>query len=165
MNIKSIKINPRNPRIIKDEKFKKLVNSIKEFPKMMELRPIVVDDDNIVLGGNMRLKALEHLKYTEIPDSWVKKASELTEEEKKRFIVADNVGFGDWNWDILANEWDEVKLIDWGLDLPKQQYIDDLSESIKTKYIIEIECDSEESQEKNYNELTEKGYKCRVLTL
>ena len=118
MNIKNIKVNPDNPRIIKDEKFKKLVNSIKEFPKMMELRPIVVDDDNIVLGGNMRLKALEHLKYTEIPDSWVKKASELTEEEKKRFIVADNVGFGDWDWDILANDWDENSLIEWGLDLP-----------------------------------------------
>ena len=118
MNIKNIKVNPDNPRIIKDEKFKKLVNSIKEFPKMMELRPIVVDDDNIVLGGNMRLKALEYLKYTEIPDSWVKKASELTEEEKKRFIVADNVGFGEWDWDILANEWDSTQLIEWGLDVP-----------------------------------------------
>lgn len=118
MKLSKIKPNPDNPRIVKDDKFKKLVKSIKEFPKMMELRPIVVDSNNIVLGGNMRLKALKELNYKEIPDSWVKRAEDLTEEETKRFIIADNVGFGAWDWEQLANEWDEEQLIDWGLDIP-----------------------------------------------
>lgn len=118
MKLSELKLNEKNPRLIKDEKFKKLVKSIQEFPKMMELRPIIVDDANVILGGNMRMKALEHLKYKEVPDAWVKKASELTEDEKQRFIVADNVGFGEWDWDILANEWNESNLIEWGLDLP-----------------------------------------------
>lgn len=117
MKLSEIHINPKNPRIIKDDRFKKLVKSIEEFPKMMELRPIVVDNDGMVLGGNMRLKVLQHLKYKEIPDKWVKRADELTEEEKQRFIVSDNVGFGEWNWDELANEWDAVKLEEWGLEL------------------------------------------------
>lgn len=85
---------------------------------MMKLRPIVVDGEGVVLGGNMRLKALQHLKFKEIPDEWVKRADELTEDEKQRFIVADNVGFGDWDFDVLANEWDTELLEDWGLDLP-----------------------------------------------
>lgn len=121
MKISQIKTNKKNPRFIKDEKFKKLVNSIKEFPKMMELRPIIVDEDNTVLGGNMRLKALKELNYTEIPDNWVKKASDLTDEEKNEFIVKDNVGFGDWDWELLANEWNSEELEDWGLDLPKKK--------------------------------------------
>ena len=117
MKINEIKSNPNNPRLIKDDKFKKLVNSLKEFPKMMELRPMVINDDNIVLGGNMRLKALKELGYKDIPDEWVKRASELTEDEQRRFIIADNVGFGEHDWDILANEWDVSELEDWGLDV------------------------------------------------
>jgi DNA modification methylase len=118
MKITELKSNPDNPRIIKDNKFKKLVKSINEFPKMMELRPIIIDSENVVLGGNMRLAAIKELKMKDIPGSWVKKASELTEEEKKRFIISDNVGFGEWDWDILANEWDVEKLEEWGVDLP-----------------------------------------------
>lgn len=118
MKLSEIKPNPNNPRILKDEKFKKLVKSIDEFPKMMKLRPIVVDNDNMILGGNMRLKALQELKYKEIPDEWVKRADELTEEEKKRFIIADNVGFGEWDWDVLANEWDGQELNEWGINIP-----------------------------------------------
>jgi ParB-like chromosome segregation protein Spo0J len=85
---------------------------------MLELRPMIIDDQNIVLGGNMRLTALKDLGYKEIPDNWVKRASELTEEEKQRFVIADNVGFVDWDWDILANEWDSELIADWGLDVP-----------------------------------------------
>jgi len=118
MKLSEIKPNPNNPRLIKDEKFKKLCQSIKDFPQMMELRPIVIDENNITLGGNMRLKALKELGYKEIPETWVKQASELTEEQKKEFIVKDNVGFGEWEWDVLANEWDSEQLIDWGLDIP-----------------------------------------------
>lgn len=118
IKITEILPNPNNPRLIKDDKFKKLVNSIKEFPKMMELRPMVIDENNITLGGNMRLKALKELGYKEIPDNWVKKATELTPEEVRRFIIADNVGFGEHDWEVLQNEWDVQELSDWGLDIP-----------------------------------------------
>jgi site-specific DNA-methyltransferase (adenine-specific) len=116
MKLKDIKPNPNNPRLIKDAKFAKLVKSIKDFPKMMELRPIIIDDNNIVLGGNMRLKALKELKYKDIPDTWTKSAKDLTEEETRRFIIADNIGFGEHDWDILANEWDAKELEEWGLE-------------------------------------------------
>jgi len=105
--------NPDNPRIIKDNKFNKLVSSIKEFPEMLELRPIVVNSDMVVLGGNMRLKACKEAGLKEVH---ILKADSLTEEQQKEFIVKDNVGFGEWDWEILANEWDVKKLEDWGLD-------------------------------------------------
>ena len=109
-----IKGNPNNPRIIQNDKFKKLVKSIQEFPEMLKLRPIVVDEEMIVLGGNMRLKASKEAGLKEV---WIEVAEGLTEEQKKEFIVKDNVGFGEWEWDILANEWDSVQLADWGLDV------------------------------------------------
>jgi DNA modification methylase len=115
MNINEIKPNPNNPRIIKDDKFKKLVKSIQDFPQMLELRPIVIDENNIVLGGNMRLKACIEAGLKDVP---VKQAKELTEEQKKEFIVKDNVGYGEWDWDDLANNWDEQLLTEWGLDIP-----------------------------------------------
>lgn len=114
-SIKDIKPNPSNPRVIKDEKFKKLVQSIKDFPEMLEMRPIVVNDDNIVLGGNMRLKACHEAGLKVIP---VIKASELSEEKQREFIIKDNVGFGEWDWQMLQNDWDTDKLDDWGLDIP-----------------------------------------------
>jgi len=118
MKLNKLILNDKNPRYIKDDKFKKLVNSIKDFPKMLELRPIIVDDNNVILGGNMRYRALQSLNYIDIPDEWVKKANDLTEDEKKEFLIKDNVGFGDWDFDVLANEWDENLLNDWGLDIP-----------------------------------------------
>jgi hypothetical protein len=124
--IREIKPNTNNPRIIKDDKFKKLVKSIKEFPEMLELRPIVVDSDMIVLGGNMRLKACIAAGLTEVP---ILVADQLTEEQKKEFIVKDNVGFGEWDWDILANEWDTDLLEEWGLDLGIDDKIDLLQET------------------------------------
>jgi DNA modification methylase len=115
VKINEVKSNPNNPRIIKDDKFKKLVASIKELPQMLELRPIVVNDDMIVLGGNMRLKACKEAGLKEIP---IIKASELNEEQQRAFIIKDNVGFGEWDWDALANEWDAEQLEEWGLDVP-----------------------------------------------
>jgi len=115
VKISLIKSNPNNPRIIKDEKFKKLVESIKTFPKMLELRPIVVNDDMIVLGGNMRLKACKEAGMKTVPTI---KASDLTEEEQREFIIKDNVGFGEWDWDMIANEWDVEQVGEWGLDVP-----------------------------------------------
>jgi site-specific DNA-methyltransferase (adenine-specific) len=107
--------NPTNPRIIKDDKFKKLVKSIQEFPQMLELRPIVVDSNMVVLGGNMRLKACIAAGLKEVP---IIVADQLTDEQKGEFIIKDNVGFGEWDWDLLANEWDVEALTDWGLELP-----------------------------------------------
>jgi site-specific DNA-methyltransferase (adenine-specific) len=115
MNINEIKPNPNNPRIIKDNKFKQLVKSIQNFPQMLELRPIVIDENNVVLGGNMRLKACIEAGLTDVP---VKQAKDLTEEQKKEFIVKDNVGFGEWDWDDLANNWNVEELTEWGLDIP-----------------------------------------------
>ena len=123
VKINAIKTNPKNPRLIKDDKFKKLVKSIQEFPQMLELRPIVVDENNIILGGNMRYKACIEAGLKEI---YILKAEDLTEQQKDEFIVKDNVGFGEWDWDILANEWDTEKLTDWGLDLPLDVSVQEL---------------------------------------
>lgn len=117
IKLSAIKSNPNNPRVIKDDKFKKLVQSIKEFPKMMELRPMVLNSDSIVLGGNMRLKALKELGYKEVPAEWVKRADDLTEDEARRFIIADNVGFGEHDWELLNSEWNVEELEGWGLDV------------------------------------------------
>jgi hypothetical protein len=118
MKLKDIKPNPNNPRVLRDEKFQKLKQSITEFPKMLSLRPMVIDENNVVLGGNMRLRALQELGFTDVEEAWVKRSSDLTEDEKKRFIIADNVAFGEWDWDTLANDWEVVDLEAWGLDIP-----------------------------------------------
>ena len=168
IKISDIKPNPNNPRQIKDDKFKKLVQSIKDFPEMLALRPIVVNDEMVVLGGNMRLKACKEAGLKEVS---IIKASELTEDQQREFIIKDNVGFGEWDWDSLANEWDAIELEAWGLDLPdfdkevKLNDADDLSSEIKSLYRIEIICSDGEHQEKIYNKLIEQGYECRLLTL
>ena len=130
VKISQVKGNPNNPRLIKNDKFKKLVKSIQEFPEMLKLRPIVVDEDMIVLGGNMRLKASKDAGLKEV---WIEVAEGLTEEQKKEFIVKDNVNFGEWEWDMLANEWDSVQLAEWGLDVWENQ--DDVDYSEKNKEI------------------------------
>ena len=133
---------------------------------MLELRPIVVDENNIILGGNMRYKACIEAGLKEI---FILKAEDLTEQQKDEFIVKDNVGFGEWDWDILANEWDTDKLQDWGLDLPifkdDENELKDLSSTLDNLYRIEIICKDEEHQENSYNKLIEEGYECRLLTL
>lgn len=158
MNIINLKLNDKNPRFIKDEKFKKLVKSIEEFPKMLELRPIVYDPDNMeILGGNMRYRALKELKYKEIPDNWVKSALELTEDEKQRFIIEDNVGFGEWDLDLLANDWDSEQLDNWGLELPKfDDTINDIQEveSFSENVNFTIECANLEEFEKLQTKLS-----------
>jgi DNA modification methylase len=122
MKVSKLKLNPNNPRIIKDDKFHKLVESLKNFPEMMEKRPMVcvTDEDGKIypLGGNMRLKAVQELKMKEIPDTWVLMADEWTEEQRKEFTIKDNVSFGEWNFDELANSWDADKLVEWGMDVP-----------------------------------------------
>jgi hypothetical protein len=120
MNIEWVKTkdiipNENNPRILKDDKFKKLVQSIKDFPEMLEIRPIVVNNEMMILGGNMRWKAIQEIGIKEIP---IIKAENLTEEQQREFLIKDNVGFGEWDWDALANDWNPEELNEWGLDVP-----------------------------------------------
>ena len=117
MKLSELKLNKTNPRKISDNDLEKLCQSITDFPKMMELRPIVIDDNGIVLGGNMRLKALRKLGMKEIPDNWVKLASELTDDEKRQFIVKDNIPAGMWDIEVLSLEYDIPELEAWGLEL------------------------------------------------
>ena len=133
IKIKDIKPNSSNPRIIKDNKFKKLVKSIKEFPEMLELRPIVVDEDMIILGGNMRYRACIEAGLKEVP---IKIADNLTEQQKEEFIIKDNTSFGEWDWDNLGNEWNSAKLDEWGLDTwqNKDDILDFQQEVVKKEF-------------------------------
>ena len=166
VSISSIKENDANPRFINKHKFQKLVNSVKEFPEMLSLRPIVVDKDNIILGGNMRYKACKEIGLKEV---YIIQAEDLTDKQAQEFIIKDNVGFGEWDWDILANDWDIKELEEWGLDgFPfeeEEKELKDISDTIESSFRIEVEIENEEEQEKLYNELIEKGYICRILTL
>jgi ParB-like chromosome segregation protein Spo0J len=147
-----IKLNPNNPRLIKDDKFKKLVQSIVDFPQMLEIRPIVVNTDMIILGGNMRYKACKEAGIKEIP---VIIADNLTEEQQKEFLIKDNVSGGEWNWELLANEWDAEELESWGLDIPNFAPDVDYSEKNKEidpdfldqKYTFKLEYTEEEYSE------------------
>lgn len=162
MDISILKINPSNPRIIKDDKFKKLVQSIKDFPEMLEKRPIVVNKEMIVLGGNMRLKACIEAGLKDVPVL----VADWSEEKQREFIIKDNVSGGDWNWDDLTDNWDIEKLEEWGLDLPNFESSDvDISDKITESFKVEISCIDETQQEKIYNELIAKGYNCRLLSL
>lgn len=137
MKISDIKPNEDNPRFIKEHKFKKVLESIKSFPKMLEIRPIVVDENNIIIGGNMRFKALLELGYEEIPDEWIFQILNLTEEQKKEFIIKDNLPYGQWDWDELANNWNERDLLYWGLDIPMFEQCESSEESEVDEELIE----------------------------
>ena len=173
MKLNQLKSNPNNPRLIKDDKFKKLVNSLREFPEMMEKRPMVcvTDTDGKLypLGGNMRLKALQELKYKEIPDEWVMLADDWTDEQRKEFTIKDNLSMGEWQWDTLANEWNDEQLTEWGLDIPNFDTTEseqkDLSDQLKETFEVIISAIDEKQQEQIYNKLIGEGYQCRVLTL
>jgi DNA modification methylase len=116
--ISKVKLNPNNPRLIKDDKFKKLVASIQGFPEMLQIRPIVVNADMVVLGGNMRLRACKEAGLKEVP---IIVADNIPEDRQAEFIIKDNVGFGEWDWEMLANEWDADLLADWGLEVPDNE--------------------------------------------
>jgi len=158
MNLKDIHVNPENPRIIKDERFKKLCKSIKEFPKMMTLRPIIIDNEGMILGGNMRFKALLELGYKDVPDEWVRRAETLTEDEKRRFIIEDNLPFGEWDWESLK-EWDREQLEEWGLEIPafiRMPEFDELTAENKNKpAIMKITFPTPEDLQNCENEIQE----------
>jgi DNA modification methylase len=143
MNIEWVKTkdiipNTENPRIIKDDKFKKLIQSIKDFPEMLEIRPIVVNNEMMILGGNMRLKAIQEIGLKEVP---IIKAENLTEQQQREFLIKDNVGFGEWDWDALANDWNPEELNQWGLDVPNL----DLNELEATEDDFDVDADGIET--------------------
>lgn len=171
VKLSTIKPAPNNPRVIKDDKFERLMRSILDFPKMMELRPIIVDEAGTVLGGNMRLKAIKQLGYKEIPKSWIKSAGDLTESEKKQFIVKDNVGFGEWDWQALSESWEAKDLADWGVDVPAfgaeaKEVVgnfDDEGIAYKSQYGVIVVCESAADQEGVFSELMARGFKCKIV--
>lgn len=171
MKVSALKKNPSNPRQIKGEKLELLKKSVGSFQKMMELRPIIVDENNVVLGGNMRLAAIKALGLKDIPDSWVKKAEGLTDDEKREFIIKDNVSFGETDWDIIANEWDDLPLSDWGLDVPGFEEIepagdadaDDTGLNYQTQFGVIVICADEHQQQGVFEELSAKGLNCKIV--
>lgn len=157
VKLSEVKLNPNNPRLIKDDKFKKLVQSIIDFPEMLKIRPIVVNEDMIILGGNMRFKACKEAGLKEVP---IIKTKGLSEEKQREFLIKDNIAGGEWDWNLLANEWDEIKLTEWGLDVwqqptePDYSILDDedVSEQLSdmtngVKKAIQIEFEAEHYEE------------------
>lgn len=211
LKITQVAINAANPRTITEEKFNKLITSILVLPKMLEVRPVVVDSKFVALGGNMRIKALQSIAEKDANDIasrlgadktyiakskaeqdallayWAEWLAEpyinaividnFSEAEQKEFIIKDNVSFGKWDWDMLANEWDTSELEDWGMDVwgfadenkdNRSENVDelkDLSDKIVCEFKIEVDCLNEQTQEELFNELNERGLKCRILTL
>ena len=210
VKISQLQVNEQNPRTCTEKQFEKLVRSVITFPKMLEVRPIVVGEGGVALGGNMRLRALQAIatmtdeeimrhieqsaKYngrTEVereallrywhkwqhdPMVSVARTDNMTEDERREFIIKDNVGFGAWDWDMLANDWDTDELDAWGLDVPINDDGDmdgtssgngkkDLSDYIGQKYVIEVHCKDEAQQEALFNEMQERGFECNILTL
>lgn len=162
VSISSIKENENNPRSINKQKFEKLVKSVKEFPEMLKLRPIVVDEDNIILGGNMRYKACREVGLKEV---YIIQAEDLTDKQAQEFIIKDNIGFGEWDWDILANTFDNVELKDWGLDvwqpeeaidysvldeIDLEEKIDNLYDQTKKSVILEYPTEEYEKDVRPY---------------
>ena len=168
VKISEVKLNPNNPRLIKDDKFKKLVQSIKDFPEMLNIRPIVVNQDMIILGGNMRYKAAKEIGLKEIPVT----IADLTEEQQREFLIKDNTSGGEWDWEVLANEWDGEELEAWGLDLvgfdangdaEDEGNFDDNGISCKNQYGVIVVCESAGTQESVFNDLTKMGFNCKIV--
>lgn len=221
VKISQLQVNEQNPRTCTDKQFEKLVRSVITFPKMLEVRPIVVGEGGVALGGNMRLRALQAIatmtdgeimshieqsakykdrtecereallrywqKWQHDPMVSVVRTDNMTEDERREFIIKDNVGFGAWDWDMLANDWDTDELDDWGLSAWVEQQNDDeeggkedecdmdgnssgdgkkdLSDDIEQEYVIEVHCKDEAQQEELFNEMQERGFECNILTL
>ena len=163
-----VKPNPDNPRLIKDDKFKNLVQSLKDFPEMARVRPIVVNGDMVVLGGNMRLKAMKEAGWKQVPIEVV----DWSEEKQREFIIKDNVGFGEWDWDVLESEWKSEDLESWGLDVWQHETgeglgldgnFEDDGISASDQFGVIVICGGEAEQEATYDALKKLGYTCKVV--
>jgi len=165
VKLASIKPHPKNPRKISGPKMESLKKSLQEFPKMMELQPFVIDEKRICLRGNMRLEALRQLNYIEIPDTWIKKASDLTPEEKDRFMALDNDHFGEWDYDVMAANWTLPTVQSWGLSMPRLSQSLSLTSS-KTKTdkgtIVRVKCTNTAAAQDLYKDLLAKGFEVEL---
>ena len=161
--ISEVKLNPNNPRLIKDEKFKKLCQSLKDFPEMLNIRPIVVNKDMIILGGNMRYKAAKEIGLKEIPVT----IADLTEDQQREFLIKDNTSGGEWDWEVLANEWDVEQLEEWGLDVPnfEQEYEEIIPSGYEEnqKWFLNIEFENEKHCQEWYDKLINEGLICKIV--
>jgi ParB-like chromosome segregation protein Spo0J len=161
--ISEVKLNPNNPRLIKDDNFKKLVQSIKDFPEMLDIRPIVVNADMVILGGNMRFKACKEAGLKEVP---IIVADNLTEEQQREFLIKDNVSGGEWDFEMLGNEWNVEQLEEWGLEVPNYDSPEPIEESgydLSQKWFLNIEFENESDCENWYNKLIEEGLICKIV--
>ena len=164
-----VKENPDNPRSISVDQFKRLVASVREFPQMLDIRPLVVDADMVVLGGNMRLKACREAGLTAVP---VVIADTLTPDQRREFIIKDNASFGAWDWDVLANEWGDEPLPDWGVDVPSFD-LDAIAEEEPTSFVsvpdtpieigVFVVCTAEKEQRSLYERLMKEGWTCKLI--
>jgi len=163
VKIQEVKLNPNNPRLIKDDKFKKLVQSIKDFPEMLNIRPIVVNQDMIILGGNMRYKACKEAGLKEVPVI----ITDLSEEKQREFLIKDNTSGGEWDWEVLANEWDSEQLESWGLDIPnfEQEYEEIIPSGYEEnqKWFLNIEFENEKHCQEWYDKLINEGLICKIV--
>lgn len=166
VSLSKLKPNTANPRTIKDARYKQLLKSLKEFPKMLELRPIIIDKTGKVLAGNMKLRGLLELGYETVPQAWVRKASDLTEEERSRFIVMDNEHAGENDWQKLASEWDQDLLKDWGLKMPAfddgKTPVTFAARKVKKGCKVIIITEQEEEATTLANRLIQEGFKVEV---
>ena len=161
--LSEVKLNPNNPRLIKDDKFKKLVQSIKDFPEMLNIRPIVVNSDMVILGGNMRYKACKEAGLKEIPVT----IADLSEDQQREFLIKDNTSGGEWDWEVLANEWDSEQLESWGLDVPnfEQEYEEIIPSGYEEnqKWFLNIEFENEKHCQEWYDKLINEGLICKIV--
>jgi len=164
VKVSKLKPNPNNPRLVKDSRFALLVKSIQELPKMMPLSPIIVDENFMVLSGNMRLKAIQHLGMKEIPDDWVVQDKHLTEDEKKRIVIAANVSFGEMDWSIIEESWSTEPLAEWGLEIPDfGKHVEFDAKQPVNQWFINIECANESETKSLYDEFLERGLKVKII--
>lgn len=160
--INKIKPNPNNPRVIRDAKFDQLCDSLRVFPKMLEIRPIVVDENMMILGGNQRYAAAKAIGLETIE---VKKAEDLTEDEKREFIIKDNLPYGEWNWDDLKTNWDVEKLEEWGLDVPNFESAEEEQQpETDSSWFVNIRCDDEKHCQKLYERFLSEGLDVKIVT-
>lgn len=173
IDLDSLYANPNNPRIIKDHRYQKLCDNLRKYPNLMSMRPIVVESrkNRMILGGNMRHSGLKEIGYKKVPESWVKYADELTPEECQAFIILDNVGFGEWDYELLANDWSTEQLADWGVDLPRldidkeedEKEPDNQVAQAKKTFKLEVFFADEEDQTTVFSYLAGKGYRCKII--
>lgn len=157
---------PQNPRLLRDDRFRKLVKSIEDDPEMLDLRELIVvpkDGIYVVIAGNMRLRAMQELKMKEAPCKVL--PADTAIEKLRAYTIKDNVPFGEHDWDMLANEWDAEELSDWGLDVPKDPIEPEDNEDYTPGFKLVVECVSEQQQREYYNEITKLGIECKPLTL